>query len=655
MIDKLRHIGLFVVLLLSIIGCDDMHDVVYNDNPATVTPDGETSSIYVLSEGLFNLNNSTLAKYSFKDGSLSKSYFSSINKRGLGDTANDMALYGSKLYIVVNVSSDVEVVDFATGKSIEQISLLKGNGSSREPRYITFAKGKAYVCSFDGTVARIDTTTLAVDGLITVGRNPDGICVANEKLYVSNSGGLDAGGIGVDKTVSVIDLNSFTETKRIDVGPNPGKIISSENGMVYVVIRGENINDGDYKLVSIDSKTDKVIKTFDEKVLNMALQGDIAYIYQYNNSTGISSIQVFNIKTGSVIRDNFITDGTIIKIPYAINVNPYSGNVYITDAYDYKTSGDLLCFSPQGVLQSRIKDIGLNPNTILFTDMTTANGSNDVIESFDYAYADTVLDYKPAPSQFMNTAVTAYQTGYSQEDVNNLATTIIKRKSTLSLGAFGGYAIFGFNHTIINKDGAYDFKIYGNSYLNANTGTKDGGSAEPGIVWVSKDENGNGKPDDEWYELAGSEYGKSTETRNYTITYYRPTPADGNVKWTDNLGNTGYVYRNSYHTQSSYYPIWMDDKITFTGTRLADNAVNEGTETSQFWVGYCYNWGYADNYPSSNDKSSFKIEWAVDKNGNKVNLTGIDFIKVTTAVNQSCGWMGEISTEVLTIQDLNYK
>jgi len=158
-----------------------------------------------------------------------------------------------------------------------------------------------------------------------------------------------------------------------------------------------------------------------------------------------------------------------------------------------------------------------------------------------------------------------------------------------------------------------------------------GGSAEPGIVLVSKDENGNGLPDDEWYELAGSEYGKDTETRNYEITYYRPQPANGDIRWTDNQGGEGFVYRNSYHQQDSYYPNWIkEDEITFRGTRLKDNAINEGGT----WVGYCYPWGYADNHPNRSEFSQFKIDWAVDQNGNHVELDKIDFVKIYTAVNR---------------------
>ena len=61
-----------------------------------------------------------------------------------------------------------------------------------------------------------------------------------------------------------------------------------------------------------------------------------------------------------------------------------------------------------------------------------------------------------------------------------------------------------------------------------------------------------------WYELAGSEYGTDTEIRDYEITYYRPEPENADVRWTDNQGNEGYVYRNTFHQQSSYYPLWEE-------------------------------------------------------------------------------------------------
>ena len=192
-----------------------------------------------------------------------------------------------------------------------------------------------------------------------------------------------------------------------------------------------------------------------------------------------------------------------------------------------------------------------------------------------------------------------------------------------------------------------------------------GGSSEPGIVMVSVDTNGNGVPDDEWYELAGSEYYKKETLKNYEITYYRPdenkepvTCSNPNitdstyVRWTDNYGNTGYISQLTFHKQP-YYPQWISESsITFKGSRLADNAIDESGNGS-YYVLYAYDWGYADNHPNSSEKSNFKIDWAVDSEGNPVDLPGVDFIKIYTGVNQFNDWLGECSTEVMGVTDLH--
>ena len=652
------------VLPLFYASCDDMED-----KPVTSTVEGQitetgTAEIYILSEGLFNLNNSSLTRYSFRTHQLKTNYFSTINKRGLGDTANDIALYGNKLYIVVNVSSTLEVVDFTTGQSIKQIPMRTENGSSRQPRHIAFHKDKAYVCSFDGTVARIDTTSLEIEATVKAGRNPESLCVQNEKLYVSNSGGLDyTEGIGVDNTVSVIDLASFTEIKKITVGPNPGCILPDSENFVYVATHGKNIVEGDYHLVKINSHTDEVERIFDEKVMNFAIQGNVGYLYNYNYQTEDASIKMFNLQTGETIREHFITDGTQIHTPYGIHINPYSGNIYITEAYSYTVTGDVLCFNQNGQLQFRLNRIGLNPNTVVFSNRASSTDTEEEEQpspDAPSAYANKVLAYCPAPGQFMNTSTTAYEKGFSAEDVRRKAEEKLKDPylCLLSLGGFGGSIVVGFDHTVPNISGAYDFKIYGNaSYDSFGTLTGAlGGSSEPGIVLVSKDMNGNGLADDEWYELKGSEYDSKHTIKDYAITYHRPASPLSSVKWTDNQGNTGYVYRNETHTKNDYYPAWIEeDEMTFYRSRLKDNAVNEPRPgMPEHWVGYCYAYGYADNHPNDEEGALFKIDWAVDKEGRAVKLDGIDFVKIYTAVNQYCGWMGEISTEVQAVEDLHF-
>ena len=286
-------------------------------------------------------------------------------------------------------------------------------------------------------------------------------------------------------------------------------------------------------------------------------------------------------------------------------------------------------------------------------------------------YINRVYEYRPAPGQFVN-EMPSYEEGDTPEDMARKAEECIAHdeRVLISLGSYGGYVTFGFDHMIENRPGKMDFQILGNAfYSNANpnpNASKEGGSCEPGIVMVSHDANGNGEPDDAWYELAGSEYDNPATVHNYRITYYRPdenkerTPNPdykfindtSYVRWTDNMGNTGHVYRNVYHHQS-YYPQWIDaDSLTFEGALLADNYVDE-SGMGNYYVQYAYAWGYVDNHPNTDNRSKFNIEWAVDHEGKRVSLPGIHFVKVYCAVNQYCGWLGETSTEIMGAYDLH--
>jgi len=348
-------------VLLMFISCDDMEDKL---KPANTGLSNEPTQLYILSEGLFNMNNSTLARYDLTTQTLVPDFFLATNKRGLGDTANDMGLYGSKIYVVVNVSSQVEVLDAVTGKSLKRIAMFDAKGTAREPRFVDFHNGKAYVCSFDGSVVKIDTACLQIEAMVQCGKNPDGICVANNKIYVSNSGGLNFP--NYDNTVSVVDLTTFTEMKKITVGVNPGKILADSEGDVYVISRGD-YGANPTKLQRINSATDLLEQSFEDiQALNFSIRNDTAYIYNSDYGTQTSQIKVFDCKTEQLISDNFITDDTKLITPFGIDINPANGDIYITDSKSYTVWGDVLCFDRAGKLKFKLRDIGLNPKKILF-------------------------------------------------------------------------------------------------------------------------------------------------------------------------------------------------------------------------------------------------------------------------------------------------
>jgi len=269
-------------------------------------------------------------------------------------------------------------------------------------------------------------------------------------------------------------------------------------------------------------------------------------------------------------------------------------------------------------------------------------------------YLARVYEYMPAPGQFTN-AMPAATTDDTPETMAAKAEAALANNAggMVCLGAWGGYIVFGFDHPVTNSLNDYDFRITGNaSYASyAKDTSRKGGAAEPGIVMVSYDANGNGLPDDPWYELAGSEYNSPATVHRYAVTYTRP---DGlaDIPWTDNRGGSGVVPRNSFH-QQDYFPLWAPDQLTFTGSLLAPNAVDEGENGQHSFILYSYDYGYADNHPNKTDGCKFCIRWAVDNNGNPVNLPAIHFVKVYTAVQQVCGWIGETSTEITGAEDLH--
>lgn len=293
---------------------------------------------------------------------------------------------------------------------------------------------------------------------------------------------------------------------------------------------------------------------------------------------------------------------------------------------------------------------------------------NVMHEEVEYSpYISRVYEYCPAPGQFIN-EMPRYEEGDTYADILQKAEDCISGTNDImiSLGGFGGYVTFGFDHTVINVPGEADFRIWGNCFYELTNPDRKGGSAEPGIVMVSYDANCNGIPDDPWYELAGSEYRSPATRHDFAMTYRRPDPdreiipdednsiVDLNyIGWTANDGTSGFMPKNSFHGQE-YWPRWVkEDSMTFSGSLLAPNGVDvSGMGT--YYVLYSYAWGYVDNHPNEfEDLNSFDISNAVDAAGNPVSLPGADFIRVYTGVNQYCGWLGETSTELSRAQDLH--
>lgn len=341
----------FVFIFLALVAC--------KKDPPTPTPSPSHlgNGFLVLNEGLFQHNNSTLLWQSFDGSAPVLDFFEQQAGRSLGDTGNDLKRYGNKIYVVVNVSSTIEILDASTGKSIKQILMLNGN-TPKQPRYIAFSGNKAFVSCYDGYVDVLDTASLNILQRIPVGANPEQLTISNNKLYVSNSGGLNAP--NVDSTVSVISLNSLTELSRITVGKNPGKILTGADGKVYVISRG------DYLMIPSQLHRIDPVTDTKESSYSFAVQDIIAYNNQLlviRTSNGVKGY-LFDLTAQTCESSPHITfDGTTTY--YGAQFRTSNQSWYVCDANGYTLDGFVRRYSSSGNLIHSYA-VGLNPNNILF-------------------------------------------------------------------------------------------------------------------------------------------------------------------------------------------------------------------------------------------------------------------------------------------------
>ena len=316
---------------------------------------------YQLNEGNMGTNGASLDYFDYTTGYYTRDIFSERNPdivKELGDVGNDIQVYGQKVYAIINVSNLVVVFDVRTARKLKEIEIPNC-------RYLAFHDGKAYVSSYagpvqidpnaeKGLVAEIDTATLKLTRKVTVGYQPEEMIVHEGKLYVANSGGYRAP--NYDRTVSVVDLETFVEKKKIDVAINLYRMAIDKRGDIYVSSRGDYKNTSP-NLYVIDSRTDEVKQCLDIPVGGMCMSGDSLYYYSvaYSMSSGGNRVTygILDTRTKKEITDRIITDGTDkeIMIPYGLAINPETKEILMSDAQNYVVTGFVYCFSPEGRLR----------------------------------------------------------------------------------------------------------------------------------------------------------------------------------------------------------------------------------------------------------------------------------------------------------------
>lgn len=366
----MKRFSLFYIacLILAVVSsCREDFYIIPSQNQDTgVAPTrGNILGMYVLNEGNMGSNKASIDFLDLDENKPTVHYLRNIYSernpnvvKELGDVGNDIKIYGSKLWIVVNVSNKVEVATADSCKRITQINIPNC-------RYLAFKDGFAYVSSYVGPVKfdkdaplgmvyKVDTVDFKKKDSVVVGYQPEELCIVDNKLYVANSGGYRAP--NYDHTLSEIDLATFKEIRKIKVGLNPHHCQVDHYGQIWVTSRG-NYNDVPsriYRLYKARNQLYEVIDSIDTPVSGLSIVGDSLYYYgsAWNNATATNNISygLINVRTHKIIDTNLFSAPQLkaITMPYGIIVNPVERDFYLMDAKNYVSSGSLLHFKSDG-------------------------------------------------------------------------------------------------------------------------------------------------------------------------------------------------------------------------------------------------------------------------------------------------------------------
>jgi DNA-binding beta-propeller fold protein YncE len=327
--------------------------------PVTPPDASEIVGFYLLNEGNMGSNKATLDYMNLTEGEYHRDIYPYTNPsipKELGDVGNDLAIYGEKLYAVISCSNKVEVMDKRTAKRLGQIDIPNCH-------YIRFHGAYAYVTSYAGPVevnpdyeqtgyvAKVDTATFQAIARCLVGFQPDELEIVGNKIYVANSGGYMSP--NYENTVSVIDIPSFTETKRIEVAVNLHHLRADKHGHLWVSSRGDYY-DIPSRLYWIDTQTDTYGGELDVAVSDFCLDGDSLYLYSsefsYVSMKDEITYGIVDVAKKQLVTRNFLAGGAEkeIAMPHGILINPQNKDIYLTDAANHIYPGALYCFDRYG-------------------------------------------------------------------------------------------------------------------------------------------------------------------------------------------------------------------------------------------------------------------------------------------------------------------
>ncbi|MGO4710449.1 T9SS type A sorting domain-containing protein [Chryseobacterium sp. 2TAF14] len=319
----------------------------------------QTEGVLVLNEGGAGSNT---AEVSFINSQsvVTNNYFKLKNNNAtLGDTAQDIKIFGDKIFVVLNISNQIKVINKSDFTLITTISANLDN-----PRYIAFSGNKFYVTNWGGNgsatnyVSVYNLNNYAHETNIPVGNGPEKIFSKNNKLYV-----LLKGGYGLNHFMDVINTTTNTVESQVNVGDSPNSIFEKEN-LLYIMSSGDPYSPTSFGTLTVyNTTTQNTVSstTFPVGVKPSYMDTDGTNIYYMNEA----SIYKTPIASPSIITAPIaVTPITVNSYGTAYGFNVVNNKIYAADPQGYIAPGKIYTYDLQGSLLNTFTVTSL-PNQII--------------------------------------------------------------------------------------------------------------------------------------------------------------------------------------------------------------------------------------------------------------------------------------------------
>lgn len=347
------------------------------ETPTSILPDKSgvsENAVYVLCEGLMGYNNSSLTKIDLLNSNIDNNFYENLNNGlKLGDTANDIVMKGDTAFVTVLGSQSIEILNLKTGIFVNRIT-LKG---VRAPRKIAiYSDSLAFVSDlYDNSVTAFNPTTFAIiKDNIKVGPQPEGLEIVGNYLIVCNSAYGDFNAKHPDaETISIIDINTFQEIKKIKTGANTIEAkYNTKNNKIYIAYynlpsRVDSVG-GILQFSATNFSLEKSWIT-NVRAMNFSQTMDTLFFINQTRagiaSKGWKGISFIELNKSYTIQ-NLIENTNKSDIWYALSINK-NGEFWIANAKNHHINGEILVYDFQNLITPKKSyNTGLNPNKIIW-------------------------------------------------------------------------------------------------------------------------------------------------------------------------------------------------------------------------------------------------------------------------------------------------